>query len=224
MSYFKVPADLVKAADEETTGFKGLDSAIYTAKILAAYLIDSSTSDAKALMIQYQVDGNERVFYESLWYQGSKGLNTYVCKTTGKDKLLPSFTQMLDFFSAAGVDIDVVAPETLKLKHFGQEGEYPVFKDFTGKIMKLGIRHILKDDYKKSTDVDDTQEIQLFIGADDKSGGEIRGAKNAYTVAGWSKTIAKKPTLDQRKHSKDGAIAPSTNSAAPEAGAKVKSW
>jgi len=217
--FFSVPKDLVKAADEQTMGFSGLKSAVYTAKIVAAYIVESGSSDAKALTIQYQVDGNERTFYESLWYQEGRGLNTYSCKKTGKEMLLPSFTQMLDFFSAAGVDIDAVSPEELIVKHFGAENKYPVFTDFTGKVMGLGIRHLLKDDYKNSTDVDDTQTIQLFINDEGKSGGELRDAKNAYSVAAWEKMIAKKPDLDQRRDSKGGAAATPT-----ETPVAAKSW
>lgn len=225
MGFFNVPKDLVVAADEQTSGFVGLPSGIYTAKILAAYLVESGNSDAKSLTVQYQVDGNERVFYESLWYQEGRGLNTYSCKKTGNEVLLPSFTKMLDLFAAANVNVDQVSPEQLKVSHFGTEGMYPVFKDFTGKIIKIGARHLLKDNYKDSTEVDDTHEIELYIGDDDKTGGEIRGAKNAYSVAGWSKMIAKKPTKDQRKDSKGGSAAPSAKTSGSEEGvASVKSW
>ena len=155
-SFFKIPSELVKEADEQTSGFVGLESKVYTTKVVAAYIVDSGTSDAKALTIQYQVDGNDRIFYESLWYQEGRGLNTYNCKKTGKELLLPSFTKMLDFFAAAGVDINAVAPEELIVKHYGTEGKYPVFKELSGKVMGFGIRHVLKDSYQDPTEVDDT--------------------------------------------------------------------
>ena len=202
-------------------GFRGLESAIYRSKILSAYIVESSTSSAKALTIQYQVPDSDRVHYESLWYQEGRGLNTYSCKKTGKELLLPSFTSMLDFFAAAGVDVDTVVPEAKTVKHFGTNGTYPTFMEFSGKVIDLGIRHLLKDDYKNSTDVDDTHTIQLFANLEGKSGGEIREAKNAYSVDGWKKMIAKKPTLDQRKDSKGGAVAPAEN--APAAAPKA-SW
>ena len=220
--FFSIPKDLVKQADEQTVGFVGLPSKVYNAKILAAYIVNSQNSDSRAFTIKYQVEGNDRVFYESMWYQESRGLNTYANKKTGEEVLLPAFTQMLDCFAAAGVDINSVSPESLIVEHFGTEGTYPVFKDFTGKVMRLGIRHLLKDHYANTTDVDDTQTIQLFISDDGKSGGEIRGAKNAYSVESWEKMIAKKPDLDQRKDSKGTGAA----SAAPASDEKpaVQTW
>ena len=217
--FFNVPSELVKVADEATVGFTGLSSAVYRSKILAVYIVESSNSSSKALTIQYQVPDSDRIHYESLWYQESRGLNTYSCKKTGSEKLLPSFTSMLDFFAAAGVDIDKVVPEPKTVKHFGTDGTYPTFMDFAGKVIDLGIRHLLKDDYKNSTDVDDTHTIQLFANLEGKSGGELRNAKNAYTVDGWKKMIAKKPTLDQRKDSKGGASAAASSEsvAAPKA-------
>ena len=219
--FFNVPSELVKAENEQTMGFSGLKSALYKAKLIAVYIVESASSESRALTIQYQVDGSDKIHYESLWYQEGRGLNTYACKKTGAEKLLPSFTQMLDMFAACGVDIDTTVPEQLVVKHYGAEASYPVFKEFTGKVVTLGVRHLLKDDYKNSTDIDDTQTIQLFIGDDGKSGGEIRGAKNAYTVAGWEKMIAKKPDLDQRKDSKVGATTTATGDTPAPA---VKSW
>ena len=62
----------------------------------------------------------------------------------------------------------------------------------------------------------------MFINDEGKSGGEVRGAANAYTVSGWQKMIAKKPDLDQRKDSKGGAATTSGSEATPAA--SVKSW
>ena len=224
MGFFDINTDLVAASDNEERGFVGLASKVYKVAVVAAYIIESGRSDAKALMIQYKTsESDDKIHYEALWYQGGTGKNTYVDKTTGAEKLLPSFTQMLNLFAAAGVDIDAVTPEELVVKHFGEDGKYPVFTDFTGKVMDFGIRHVLKDDYKDETEVDDTQEVELFIADDGRSGSEIRGAKNGYTKASWEKMIAKKPTKDQRKLSKGGATAPAATGGS-ESTTSVKSW
>ncbi len=219
--FFNIPSELVKKADEETIGFKGLESGVYTVKVLAAYVVESNSSSAKSVTIQYQVDGNERIFYESLWYLNGQGENFYVDKKDGSQKLLPSYHTMLDFFAAAGVDINTVQPEPLTLKHYGTEGQYPVFKEFTGKVMRFGIRHNLKDSYQDATEVEDTQVVQLFVNDEGKTGGEVRGASNAYSLAAWEKMIAKKPTLDQRKLSK--GVAATTEQPSAEA-PKVQTW
>ena len=220
--FFSIPTELVKKADEETIGFKGLDSAIYTAKIVAAYVVDSSRSDAKSVTIQYKVEGNDRVFYESLWYLNGQGENFYVDKKDGSQKLLPSYHTMLDFFAAAGIDISTAMPEPMVVSHYGTEEKYPVFKDFTGKVMKLGIRRNLKDSYQDATEVDDTQVVQLFVNDEGKTGGEVRGASNAYSVSAWEKMIAKKPILDQRKLSR-GDTQQAASEEAPVA-PKIQNW
>ena len=220
MGFFSVNTELVTAADEQTVGFKPLASAIYKVAIQAAYIVESSKSDAKALTIQYKTSDSDRVMYESLWYQEGRGLNTY--NKAGKEILLPSFTSMLDLFAAAGLDIETIAPTELKVTHYGTEGMYPVFKELSGAVLDFGVRQTLVDDYKETSESVDDNEVQLYVNAEGKSGGEIRGAKNAYTVASWTKMIGKKPVKDGRKHSKGGATPAS--SATPEAAAKVSSW
>jgi len=140
----------------------------------------------------------------------------------GKEILLPSFTGMLDFFAAAGVDIEAVSPKELVVKHFGTDGKFPVFDELTGKVMKFGIRKLLTDDYKEPTESKEDNEVSVFADKDGKAGSEIRGAKNAMGLDAFKKMIDKKPVKDSRKLSKSGAAAPVTGGS--EQPSAMKAW
>jgi len=212
MSWFDespINQDVMK--ESEKSEFGAIESQMAKAEIQNAYLVDSESSDAKALMVTVKLESG-RLHTESLWFKSGTGSTTYEDKKSGKKRYLPSFVSMGYLFNACELDMNAEQPVTKTVKHFGKDIQAGVFEKMLGKRIEVGIRETLVDDYNDPYTSKSDNEISYYGNTEGKSGKEIRDNSEPKERASWLNMIAKKPVKDARKQSKGDKPAPTESS------------
>jgi hypothetical protein len=195
----EVNNDIMK--ESEKSDFGAIESGIYKAEIQNAYLVDSSKSDAKALVLTVKLESG-RLYTEQMWFKSGSGSTMYTDKKSGKQRYLPSFISMGYLFSACEVDMNAQQPVTKTVKHFNNEIQAGVFEALLGKRIEVGIRETLIDNHQDAYSSVSDNEISYYGNMEGKSGKEMRDGSEPKEKTSWLKMISSKPVKDARKDSK----------------------
>jgi hypothetical protein len=151
MSWFLEDND-VKVAEElyAPKGASNTGEKVVTIKYV--YILDSNSSNAKALVIEYEHENKFRG-QERYWF---------IDKTTGKPKK-PDGTptlgslQVANFFGALKIDPNSIKPQKTTIKVFGKEQEMPVFRELFDKKVRVVIQSKEEEHYATGeiTEVDE---------------------------------------------------------------------
>lgn len=214
MAFFTIDKDLVASAaaiqEEEAKSF-ALKSGIYPAKIVAAYVQESSTSSATAMTVEYIAEGWKFPQRFSMWFQGADGATTRMAKRRD-GTLYPDETfgmkQVRGLARVCGVDVEKMETTPGHIDSKDGAKAVDVFADFTDKIIYVGIQDTAEDRFGEETESRNVSNV-LWIGASeaDAEGVQFPWGRTQDAVK-FLDVIAKEPTKDNRNLSKPGADSP----------------
>lgn len=223
MGFFKVDADVVAAAqaieEEEAKSFS-LKSGVYPVKIVAAYVQESSTSEATAITVLYIAEGWKFPQRFSMWFQGQDGSTTRTAKrrdgTEYPDETF-GMKQVRALGAVCGVDIENMEPVDGQIDSKDGAKDVKVFAEFTDKIIYVGIQDVLEDKYGEETESRNVADV-IWIGrSETDTEGFVFPWGRKQDVSKFQAVIDKEPTKDKRELSKPGAV--DTEAAKEEAAA-----
>lgn len=231
MDFLNVAADVVVEKETDRLGgFRIYDAGVFSLTIKAAFL-DKSASGANCVVILLEnADGMK---YTSTEYITSRiGKNTYVCKKTGKNKLLPGMQKMnslAELLTGKSLGTSVLEDRLHKVysKEAGGEVNQPrkTLIDWTGVTVHVGMLNLLVnkrekvgDAYVEVAETRNENEIDKWFNADRQTLAEVQAGSAAKFVDDWS---AQNQGKVRDKTNKNLAKAGAPTAGAPVAGAPL---
>jgi hypothetical protein len=129
--------ELQKKFEESNDGFK--EGEIHDVQIRLAYLGDYD-SGAKYFTIEFEKENGQRDnIRETITSGDAKGNKAYYEKD-GKKFPLPGINKINSILKAVDTDILKIKPTDTVIEVFGKQEQRPVFKELTGKKLKVGVQ------------------------------------------------------------------------------------
>jgi hypothetical protein len=134
MSWF-LEEDDVKVAEELYAPKGGNNTGEKVVTIKYVYILDSGSSKAKAIVIEYEHENKFRG-QERYWFINK------VTGTPKKEDGTPTLgaLQVANFFGALKIDPNSIKPQKTTIKVFGKEQELPVFRELFDKPVRVVIQ------------------------------------------------------------------------------------
>lgn len=145
----------VEEQQDRLGGQYTLDSGLYDATIKLAYVINSQSSQAKAVVTVLDINGFELT--TRTWVTNSAGKPTY--EKNNKKFTLPGYESINDMcFMATGISLaeQTIEDKTIKVWDAGEQKEVdknmPVITSVLGKPVTVGVLKVIENKQKKGDD------------------------------------------------------------------------
>jgi hypothetical protein len=129
--------ELQKKFDEANDGFK--EGEIHDVQIRLAYLGDYD-SGAKYFAIEFEKENGQRDNIRETITSGDEKGNKAYYEKDGKKYPLPGINKINSILKTVGTNILEIKPTDTVIEIFGKKEQHPVFKELTGKRLKVGVQ------------------------------------------------------------------------------------
>lgn len=201
---------------EDRKKFGAITSGIYNAVIDKAFL-SKSDGGATAFEIEAKTileDGSDgKTIFGKFWIKSGdeKGNKATYTTKTGKERLLPAWTQVNSLLSVANKKIEDLQPKDATIKRGDETIKVKAIEELTGTKAKLVIQQY-ENEYKGEVNI--RYEIRDFLNIDGTgSDGSIDAEEK------WKATLEKTPIRKLKKSSKE-----KPNQSSEDAEAATSGW
>jgi hypothetical protein len=129
--------ELQKKFDEASDGFK--EGEIHDVRIRLAYL-GIYDSGAKYFVIEFEKENGQRDNIRETITSGDEKKNKTYYEKDGKKLPLPGINKINSILKTVGTNVLEIKPTNTVIEVFGKKEQRPVFKELTGKKLKVGVQ------------------------------------------------------------------------------------